>query len=797
MYRGNHPFHPFTSCALNFIENFGRRCKCMSLIISTGLSISLGSMILLFCAYGWYRFLRRRSQIKQRAKFFKRNGGLLLQQQMASTESFVDRTKVFTSDELEKATNCFDANRVLGQGGQGTVYKGMLLDGRIVAIKKSKKVDESQLQHFINEVVVLSQINHRNVVKLLGCCLETPVPLLVYEYIPNGTLAQHIHNPSEDFHIAWKMRLQIAAESAGAIAYLHSSSAIPIYHRDIKSSNILLDEKYGAKVSDFGISRTIKLDQTHLTTLVQGTFGYLDPEYFRSNQFTEKSDVYSFGVVLIELLTSKTPLSPTDSGGCKSLAVEFILNVERSCFFDMLDTQVLEEAKEEELVAVANLAMQCLNINAKQRPTMKEVSIALEGIRSPNPPSAIEQTHLKVDHVAVEMSYESSSHASSSSFVYSDIGAGTSYSIEIQPIKSNQRMSFLLLLPMFNLIPWLVALAAAVPSAYPSKPITRPGCNESCENSAVKIPFPFGIGSGCYNDPWCESNSSSSKPLLKKFGLEVLNTTSCLGSYQYGECNLEVPGHRQTICPNGGMGTRQIVKSIDLQGSPFSLNSEDLVFVMEGCPGHSVIMDRNNYVMGGGCSTVCPPNSTTPVGSQGTTSTTTTSCDGVGCCFASVRNYFDFYQISLTEADSCVNVTLIHPVYYSGDSITNILTWTPPLLHSNPSIGIICDPDGSTCECRYDLIGNPYIPYGCQGLSIGLGSLVLLFCSYGLYCLIKRVRQIKRRAKFFKRNGGLLLQQQMTSANGVLEQTKVFTASELEKATDYFNANRILGQGRQ
>lgn len=143
------------------------------------------------------------------------------------------------------------------------------------------------------------------------------------------------------------------------------------------------------------------------------------------------------GVVLIELLTSKMPLSPTDSGGCKSLAVEFIFNMERSCFFDMLDTQVVEEAKEEELTAVANLAMQCLNINAKQRPTMKEVSIALEGIRSPDPPSVIEQTHLKVDDVAVEMSYESSSHASSSSFFYSDIGACTSYSIEIQPIVHN------------------------------------------------------------------------------------------------------------------------------------------------------------------------------------------------------------------------------------------------------------------------------------------------------------------------------------------------------------------------
>ncbi|KAL2465125.1 Wall-associated receptor kinase-like 22 [Abeliophyllum distichum] len=351
------------------------------LAIGVGLGAGMGLLLLSSACFWLYKFHKKRKDKKRKEKFFKRNGGLLLQQQILTDQDTLEKTRLFTVKELEKATDNFNESRILGQGGQGTVYKGMLSEGKIVAIKKSKLVDENQVEQFINEVVMLSQIIHRNVVKLLGCCLETEVPLLVYEFIFNGTLYDHIHNKTDEFPLLWNMRLRIAVEVAEALAYLHSATSFPIYHRDVKSTNILLDEKYVAKVSDFGISRSITVDQTHLTTLVKGTFGYLDPEYFQSSQFTEKSDVYSFGVVLVELLTGQRPISSAKTGEERSLATRFLSCMEAENLEKILDPQVLEQGKREELTIVAKLAQRCLNLNGKKRPTMKEVALELEIVR--------------------------------------------------------------------------------------------------------------------------------------------------------------------------------------------------------------------------------------------------------------------------------------------------------------------------------------------------------------------------------------------------------------------------------
>ncbi|GMY18798.1 wall-associated receptor kinase-like 22 isoform X5 [Fagus crenata] len=416
-------------CAPNEIIN-----KPQIKMITIGIiSTSLGVLVLLIGGWWSYKLVKKRKNIKRKEKFFKRNGGLLLQQQLSSSEVNVEKTKLFNSKDLEKATDRFNVNRILGQGGQGTVYKGMLVDGRIVAVKKSKIIDEGKLEEFINEVVILSQINHRNVVKLLGCCLETEVPLLVYEFIPNGTLSQYLYEQNEEFPLTWDMRLRIAAEVAGALFYLHSAASSPIYHRDIKTTNILLDDKYRAKVADFGTARSITIDQTHLTTVVQGTFGYLDPEYFQSSQFTEKSDVYSFGVVLVELLTGEKAISSTRAQESRSLATYFIHSMEENNLFDILDARVVKDAKKEEIIAVANLAKMCLNLNGKKRPTMKEVAKQLEAIQMLQKAPNVQQNYEEVEYAKIEM-YEQWDAISLSTM--SGMDSGVASSSGTQPLLS-------------------------------------------------------------------------------------------------------------------------------------------------------------------------------------------------------------------------------------------------------------------------------------------------------------------------------------------------------------------------
>lgn len=240
-------------------------------------------------------------------------------------------------------------------------------------------MDQCRLEEFINEIVILSQINHRNVVELFGCCLETEVPLLVYKFIPNGTLFQQLHHPNGEFPFTWEIRLRIAVEVANAVSYLHSAASVPVYHRDIKSTNILLDDEYKAKMSDFGTSRALAIDQTHLTTLVLGTIGYLDPEYLQSNQFTEKRDVYSFGVVLVELLTGQFA---TPAGDVQNLAAYFRQSMEENRLFEIVDAGVLKEGRKEEITAVGKLARRSLDLNGQTRPDMKTTAKDLEMIRA-------------------------------------------------------------------------------------------------------------------------------------------------------------------------------------------------------------------------------------------------------------------------------------------------------------------------------------------------------------------------------------------------------------------------------
>nr|DAD42618.1 TPA_asm: hypothetical protein HUJ06_000848 [Nelumbo nucifera] len=375
------------------------RPKKQSAVMQVALGIGSGILFLLIGASWIYWGFQKRRLHKLREKFFRQNGGLLLKQQLSSRDVSMETAKIFTAEELEKATNNYDVNRILGRGGYGTVYKGILPDNRLVAIKKSKIIDESQIEQFINEVIILSQINHRNVVKLLGCCLETEVPLLVYEFVTNGTLFQHIHNEENKPSLPWENRLSIAAQTASALAYLHSAASPPIIHRDIKSTNILLDDNYEAKVSDFGASRLVPLNQTQFTTLVQGTMGYLDPEYFHTSQLTEKSDVYSFGVVLVELLTGMQALSFDRPEQERNLAMHFVTLMKEDKVNEILEDQVMNECSRDQLKEVTMLAKRCLKLNGEERPTMKEVAIELEGLRRSDKHPWVEHNSEEVENL--------------------------------------------------------------------------------------------------------------------------------------------------------------------------------------------------------------------------------------------------------------------------------------------------------------------------------------------------------------------------------------------------------------
>ncbi|XP_062092620.1 wall-associated receptor kinase-like 20 [Humulus lupulus] len=291
--------------------------------------------------------------------------------------------KVFTGREIKRATNNFSKDRLLGSGGYGDVYKGFLLDGTTVAIKCAKLGNTKGTDQILNEVRILCQVNHRNLVRLLGCCVELEQPIMVYEYIENGTLLDHLREKRHS--LTWTDRLRVARDTAEGLSYLHFSAVPPIYHRDVKSSNILLDQKKSAKVSDFGLSRLAHTDMSHVSTCAQGTLGYLDPEYYRNYQLTDKSDVYSFGVVLLELLTSQKAIDFTRESDDVNLAVYVQRMVAEERLMEVVDPVLKEgttDLERDTMKALGFLAVGCLEERRQNRPSMKEVAEEIDYIMS-------------------------------------------------------------------------------------------------------------------------------------------------------------------------------------------------------------------------------------------------------------------------------------------------------------------------------------------------------------------------------------------------------------------------------
>ncbi|XP_022156205.1 probable LRR receptor-like serine/threonine-protein kinase At1g06840 isoform X2 [Momordica charantia] len=298
----------------------------------------------------------------------------------------IDGVKAFSFKEMQSATGSFNRSTQVGQGGYGKVYKGILSDNSVVAIKRAEEGSLQGQKEFLTEIQLLSRLHHRNLVSLIGYCDEEGEQMLVYEFMPNGTLRDWLSGfglsakTTATVNLNFLMRLQIALGSAKGILYLHTEANPPIYHRDIKARNILLDAKLTAKVADFGLSRLAPdLDYEgavpgHISTVVKGTPGYLDPEYFLTHKLTDKSDVYSLGVVFLELLTGMHPISHG-----KNIVREVKLAHQLGTVLSIVDTRLGSFAPEclERFVA---LALSCCHDKPEERPSMRVVVRELENI---------------------------------------------------------------------------------------------------------------------------------------------------------------------------------------------------------------------------------------------------------------------------------------------------------------------------------------------------------------------------------------------------------------------------------
>eukprot|EP01018_Ginkgo_biloba_P022352 Gb_24312 [translate_table: standard] len=305
---------------------------------------------------------------------------------------------LFTYEELNTAAQNFHSDNKLGEGGYGSVYKGNLQDGREVAIKKLSVASKRGKQQFVNEVGLITSVQHRNLVRLIGCSVEGAETLLVYEYLPNRSLDKFLFDPQKAKLLNWPARLNIIVGAARGLAYLHEDSQVRIIHRDIKASNVLLDDKLNAKIADFGFARLFAEEASHVSTRVAGTFGYMAPEYAMHGHLTEKADVFSFGVLVLEVVAGRKSIDMNESSPRRFLLEWAWMLHEEGDLLDLMDPRLDREAFSSEVTNVIQVALLCTQAAASLRPAMSRVLLMLSSdleieIR-PTKPAFVEWTQL-------------------------------------------------------------------------------------------------------------------------------------------------------------------------------------------------------------------------------------------------------------------------------------------------------------------------------------------------------------------------------------------------------------------
>nr|QAS62436.1 LRR receptor-like serine/threonine-protein kinase [Sedum alfredii] len=314
-------------------------------------------------------------------RFYRKNlPAVFRKREFSRIHMKIDGVKAFTFQEMALATHNFDESTLVGQGGYGKVYRGVLSNGNVVAIKRAEEGSLQGEKEFLTEIHLLSRLHHRNLVSLVGYCDEESEQMLVYEFMPKGTLRDHLSIISEE-PLNFETRITIALGAAKGLMYLHTEADPPVIHRDVKASNILLDDKFNAKVADFGLSRLAPVADLegnvpgHVSTVVKGTLGYLDPEYFLTNKLTDKSDVYSFGIVLLELLTGMQPISHG-----KNIVREVNSAYQSGMVLTVVD-QRMGSYPSECLDKFIDFALSCCQDNPDHRPSMTDVVRHLENVR--------------------------------------------------------------------------------------------------------------------------------------------------------------------------------------------------------------------------------------------------------------------------------------------------------------------------------------------------------------------------------------------------------------------------------